>query len=201
MLSVLVLLASVDPALDRVAAQLQQSKAWQAEFVQVFLPAGFAKGEEQRGILTFAHPARVRFEYTSKPRRVFATDGVLARMVDLEAGTCQAVKVDSQTWSSIPLASLSDPGALRQAFQVEERTPVITLIPRQASASITKVTVTVDAAYLPQELLVEDPSGNTNRFAFRRWRPLSQADPKLFSPAPPGQEPCRPRDDNPEFQR
>ncbi len=196
LLSVLLLTATSSP-LQQLAAKLQAAPAWQASFAQIFLPAGLSRGSEEHGIFTFAHPSRVRFDYHSEPRRVFAVDGVLARMVDSEAGTCQAVELSEGSWASLPLVALTDPGALRALFAVEEQKETITLLPRQPSPQLARVVVGLGQEGLPQKVVVEDGSGNRNEFRFSRWRAQGSFAKDLFSPSLPGHPPCSPGGDNP----
>lgn len=201
MLAWLLLVASTSAPLERMAANLQKTPAWQAEFSQVFLPSGLTQGAEEGGVVTFAHPSRLRFDYRTEPQRVFAVDGPVARMVDPEAGTCHAVALSEGAWASLPLAALADPGSLQTHFQVEEESSRIVLIPKKPSPELAQVEVSLGSDGLPQLLVVEDGSGNRNKFRFSRWRAVKTIEPRLFSPSLPGQPPCLPRDDNPGNRR
>lgn len=201
MLVLLLVLTLASSPLEQLAAKLQAAPAWQAEFSQSFVPAGLSRGSQEHGTFTFAHPSRVRFDYQSDPKRTFAVDGSLARMVDAEAGTCQALELSQGAWASLPLVTLTDPGALRGFFTVEEKAQAITLMPRQPSPELARVVVHLGPDGLPQEVLVEDGSGNQNRFRFSRWRAQKTVARELFSPSLPGQPPCLPGGDNPRPQR
>lgn len=201
MLPWLCMLALASAPLERLAATLQEAPAWKAEFSQVFLPAGLSRGSEEHGVVTFAHPSRLRFDYTTEPPRVFAVDGSLARMVDPEAGTCHAVTLSEGAWASLPLAALSDPGSLRAHFQVEEASGRIVLIPRNLSPELARVEVSLGEDGLPQLVVIEDGSGNRNQFRFSRWKRVKKVETGLFAPNLPGQPPCLPRDDNPGNRR
>lgn len=201
MVLTLLFLTLASSPLEQLATKLQAAPAWQASFSQVFLPAGLTRGSEEHGVFTFAHPSRVRFDYHTEPRRVFAVDGVLARMVDSEAGTCQAVELNEGSWASLPLVALTDPGALRALFAIAEQGNSITLVPRQPSPQLARVVVHLGSDGLPREVLVEDGSGNQNRFRFSRWQVQKSVAKGFFSPSLPGQPPCSPGDDNPPSQR
>lgn len=191
------LLTLATSPLEQLAAKLQAAPAWQAEFSQSFVPAGLSRGSQEYGTFTFAHPSRLRFDYQSDPKRVFAVDGFLARMVDAEAGTCQAMELSQQAWASLPFVTLTDPGALRGFFVVEEKAETITLLPRQPSPELARVVVQLGPDGLPREVLVEDGSGNLNRFRFSRWKARKTLARELFSPGLPGQPPCLAGGDNP----
>ncbi|MFN3413816.1 MAG: LolA family protein [Thermoanaerobaculum sp.] len=197
----LLLLTLLSSPLEQLASTLKAVPAWQAEFSQSFVPAGLSRGSQEHGVFTFAHPSRVRFDYQSDPKRTFAVDGSLARMVDAEAGTCQAVELNEGSWASLPLVALTDPGALRAFFVVQEQKDTITLVPRQKSPELTRVVVHLGANGLPQDVWVEDGSGNQNRFRFSRWKAQKAVARELFSPSLPGQSPCFPGGDNPRPQR
>lgn len=197
----LFLLALLSGPLEQLAQTLQKAPGWQAEFSQVFVPAGLTQGAEERGLVTFVYPSRLRFDYRTGPQRVFAVDGLLARMVDAEAGTCRAVILSQGAWASLPLAALTDPGSLRAQFQVEERERTVVLLPRHPSPELARVDVLLGKDGLPQVVVVQDTGGNRNQFHFFRWKKLRNLEKGFFSPSLPGQPPCLPDDDNPANQR
>jgi len=131
MLTTLVLLVlSANPApdaLDRLAGALRASRGWRAAFAQEYIPEGFDTGTTERGTVTLAPPACLRFDYTSGAARIFATDGSVGRLVDPGAGTCDAVRLDAGVWARLPLSAVLDPGAARRAFVVEANGAAIRL--------------------------------------------------------------------------
>src|SRR5512136_890037 len=129
-LLILALLAPPEQdGLDRRAAALRAATAWRADFEQVYTPEGFTEGTTESGHLTLVPPGRLRFDYTSGSPRVFARDGSIGRLVDPAAGSCDAVRLDTGSWSRLPLAAALDPAAARRAFSVESRGPTLRLIP------------------------------------------------------------------------
>ncbi len=192
LLLLLALAAADQDGLDRLAAVLRTEKAWQVEFVQLYTPEGFAEGTTDRGRLTLAPPARLRFDYTSGSPRVFATDGSVARLVDSVAGSCDALRLDVGAWGRLPLAALLDPPAARRAFTVEQRGRVLRLTPREPSGELAEITVTLGARDLPESVTVRDAAGNRNQFGFRRWKPGAEPPAVFFQPALPGSPPCAP---------
>jgi len=191
----LVLAAIPPPAppqqLAALAARLAASPAWQADFVQDFVPSGFSEGTKEAGILVLAPPARLRFDYGASGR-IFAVSGSVARHVDLPAGACDAVLLSASTWSRLPLASILDPAAAAAAFAIEETPEAIHLRPLEAIPEIARIEVTLDQGGNVASVLVLDEAGNRNTFSFRMWRRLAAQPVSRFEPALPGYAPCRP---------
>lgn len=188
--TLLVALAAEVPLLQALATALQKAPAWQATFTQAFSPAGFSASTEEKGVVTFSHPSRVRFDYTSAPHRVFALDGSQARMLDEATGSCQAWSLGEGAWAALPLAALTDPGALRQLFSLQQRQSRLVLQPHKPMIEVARLEVAVGSNGLPEEVVVEDAQGNRNRFRFTGWRQLETLPSGFFAPAPPGGQTC-----------
>ena len=180
--------------LDRLAEVLRSARAWSADFTQVYLPEGFAQGTTERGTLTLAAPALLRFDYTTGSPRVFATDGRVGRLVDPAAGSCDAVRLDAGTWGRLPLAAVLDPPAARKAFAVESEDRSLRLVPREPTPDLAEITLRLDASGHPETVTVLDGSGTRNTFAFSRWRAVAEPPRSFFQPALPGKEPCSPEE-------
>jgi outer membrane lipoprotein-sorting protein len=180
--------------LERLAFALRSSPAWQADFVQVYTPEGFAEGTSENGTVTIVPPARLRFDYTSGSPRVFATDGSIGRLVDPPAGSCDAVRLDAGDWGRLPLAALLDPAATRKAFTVSSDGQTLNLSPRQANPELAGITVELDVKGMPEAVTVHDTSGTRNRFTFNRWRAVARPAPSFFEPHLPGARPCPPEE-------
>ncbi|TAM44693.1 MAG: outer membrane lipoprotein carrier protein LolA [Acidobacteria bacterium] len=197
LLTLLALALAANPApdaLDRLAGALRASPGWRAAFVQQYVPEGFDTGTTERGGVTVAPPARLRFDYTSGAPRVFATDGSIGRLVDPGAGTCDAIRLDAGVWARLPLSAVLDPGAARHAFVVETSGAAIRLVPRAPTPDLAEVTVTLGADQLPAEVTVRDASGNRNRFTFSGWRRDREPPAAFFQPSLPGSAPCLPEE-------
>jgi outer membrane lipoprotein-sorting protein len=184
--------ASGPPSLESLAAAINGAPAWRASFVQRYVPAGFAEGTTDQGVVTVAPPVRLRFEYRGESAQVFAVDGAVVRMVDPGAGTCDALPLDGATWGRLPLAALLDPASAGQAFEAAARDATLVLVPREPMAELARLEVTVGPDGLPATVTVLDAAGNRNEFGFRDWR--RQRDPGIepFRPALAGQPPCAP---------
>ena len=184
--------ASGAPSLETLAAAINAAPAWRAGFVQRYVPAGFTEGTTDQGVVTIAPPVRLRFEYRGESNQVFAVDGAIVRMVDPEAGTCDALRLDSATWGRLPLAALLDPAAADRVFTAGTRGAALVLVPRQPMPELASLEVTVGRDGLPATVVVLDAAGNRNEFGFRDWRRQRDPGVELFRPSLPGQEPCVP---------
>jgi outer membrane lipoprotein-sorting protein len=184
--------ASAAPTLDGLAAAINAAPAWRASFTQRYIPAGFAEGTADRGVVTVAPPVRLRFEYRGDSEQLFAVDGAVVRMVDPEAGTCDALLLDNATWGRLPLAALLDPAAAGRAFESAVREATLVLVPREPMAELARLEVTVGRDGLPATVVVLDAAGNRNEFGFRDWRRERDPGVEAFRPALAGQPPCLP---------
>lgn len=189
--AVLAAFSAGDP-MGELSAAIAGNPAWKADFEQEYVPAGFDEGTREAGNLLLAHPDRLRFEYTDAALRVFASDGIVARLVDLEGGACDAVLLDRATWGRLPLAALMDPGAAAHFFDVRPTPEGFSLHPREPDPEVDAIRIVLGRMGLPRALTILDPQGNTNRFVFSNWRPVTAPDVGLFRPALPGEQPCSP---------
>ncbi len=198
MLVLLLSLALAAPAapdgLERLAVALRGAKAWEASFVQRYTPEGFETGTAEKGTLTLAPPALLRFDYASGAPRVFATDGSVGRLVDPAAGSCDAVRLDEGAWGRLPLAAALDPPAARRAFTVESSGDTVRLVPKEPTPELAEITVTLTGNGLPSGVLVRDASGNRNEFSFAGWKPRTAPPASFFRPSLPGAAPCLPEE-------
>jgi Outer membrane lipoprotein carrier protein LolA len=191
----LLLLAAPPPAtaeLDGLLATLRAAPAWQAHFVQRYVPSGFKEGNRDEGEVVLVAPSSLRFDYSGKDPRAFAVDGTVARLVDDVAGTCDAVRLDSATWDRLPLAALLDPGAARAAFVVSREGNALRLVPRSPGPELSQLVIGAGTDHLPAEVVATDGNGNRNEFSFTGWRKVEPPAPAFFRPALPGAKPCLP---------
>lgn len=179
-------------ALEEVARAVGRAPAWQADFTQYYLPAGFQQGTSERGTLVLAPPDRLRFDYTSVPGRVFAVDGPVARLVDQETGSCQATSLDAATLSRLPLATILDPEATARSFSIEVAGATLTLVPLVPTPDLARVTIQVGEDHLPVTIQVTDSTDNRNTFTFSRWKPTKAPAAGAFRPHLSGEPPCPP---------
>jgi outer membrane lipoprotein-sorting protein len=179
-------------ALEDVARALRRAPAWQTDFTQYYLPAGFQEGTSERGTLVLVPPDRLRFDYTSAPGRVFAVDGPVARLVDRETGSCQATSLDAATLSRLPLATILDPAATARSFRIEAEGRTLTLVPLVPTPDLARVTIEVGDDHLPVKIQVTDSTENRNTFTFSEWKSTRPPPTGTFRPHLLGEPPCPP---------
>ena len=195
MLELLLLLAVRSTAstdLEALSRTLQGAPAWTATFEQRYVPSGFDDGTTDSGSLVLASPSRLRFDYDGEPSRVFAFDGSVARMVDLGAATCDAVRLDADSRGSLPLAVLADPRRQVEVFDEAYEGSTLVLIPRKANIDVAEIRVEIGSDGLPVRFTVVDGAGNRNEFTFSGWRRSAAPTEGSFAPSLPGQLPCEP---------
>lgn len=184
--------ASTADPLAELAHALAGAPAWEAGFTQEYLPAGFEDGTSESGTVIVASPDRLRFTYEGFSPRIFASDGVVVRLVDVEGETCDAMLLDQATWGRLPLAAMMDPGASAHHFRVTPEVGGFTLTPVDADPDVETIRIIVGADSLPTELVILDPQGNRNSFSFAAWRRTRDPGPEFFRPSLTGQRPCLP---------
>ncbi len=177
--------------LETVAATIRSAPAWEVPFTQRFVPTGFSSGTEEKGTLLLRPPDAARFDYAG---RVFAVKDAVARLVDSEAGTCEAVRLSPATVDRLPLAAILDPGAARASFEVAANARTLTLIPRQSGGNLARIVLSLGPDGLPSGIVVHDTSGDRNEFQFQRWRRRNAPADNAFVPSLPGLPPCKPED-------
>ncbi len=175
----------VTDRLDALANALSRQASWTADYHQEYVPAGMMLGEQAAGQVWVAWPDRALFHTGDPVVRLMGLDGRVARLVDLEAGSCDEHRLSDREWERFPLAALLDPGAASQRFDLAEQgTSGIVLRPREVGG-IDRLEVTLNDAGLPVEVVIVDPQGATNRLDFSDWRPSAGPPSGLWLPGPP----------------
>ncbi|MGD8440785.1 MAG: outer membrane lipoprotein carrier protein LolA [Holophagae bacterium] len=181
------------PATDRLEAlanALSRQPSWTADYRQEYVPAGMTLGEQAAGQVWVAWPDRALFHTGDPVVRLMGLDGRVARLVDLEAGSCDEHRLSDREWERFPLAALLDPEAASQRFDLAEQgTSGIVLRPREVGG-IDRLEVTLNDAGLPVEVVIVDPQGATNRLGFLDWRPSAGPPSGAWLPGPPSGMTC-----------
>lgn len=185
--------AEVDPAMNRLEAlggALRANPVWSADYQQEYVPVGMTTGETIVGRVWLAWPDRALFHTGSPPVRLMGLEGRVARLVDLEAGSCDEHRLSDREWQRVPLVAVLDPRASVAHFSVLELGDRgFMLVPREPGG-IDRVEVVLGDDGLPAEVLVVDPQGAVNRLRFSGWHPSVQPPDGAWLPLPPPDVEC-----------
>ena len=175
------------PALEALNSALRDEPAWQAEYSQEYVAAGMGAGDEVSGVVVVAFPDHALFRAVEPPGQMMGLEGRLVRLVDLEVPSCDEHQLDDDEWARVPLAAVLDPRGAVDRFTVlalGERG--FTLVPREPGG-VDRVEVVLGDNDLPDEVVVVDPQGATNRLRFTAWRPVEGPPGGQWLPeSPPG---------------
>jgi len=176
-------------ALEALNAALRDKPAWQAEYSQEYVAAGMGAGDEVSGVVVVGFPDQALFRATAPPGQMMGLEGRSVRLVDFEVPSCEEHQLDDDEWSRVPLAAVLDPPSAVDRFTVLALgANGFTLVPREPGG-VDRVEVVLGDSDLPDEVVVVDPQGATNRLRFTAWRPADgPPDGKWLPEPPPGLE-------------
>jgi hypothetical protein len=125
-------------------------------------------------------------------------EGRLVRLVDAGVPSCDEHRLDDDEWARVPLAAVLDPrGAVDRFTVLEHGDHGFVLVPREPGG-VDRVEVVLGEDDLPDEVVVIDPQGATNRLRFADWYgAVGPPDGSWLPEPPPGLE-CV-SDEAPEF--
>jgi outer membrane lipoprotein carrier protein len=176
--------------LDRLRRDLASGGALQADFVQVYTPAGFSSGETESGRLDLSMPDCLRWDYVDPYRKSFLVCGARAWSWVENEPRGQRVTIDARRETGLdllllPAAELAGRYRARRESLGDGRIG-LALEPLDPDAALVAANLEIDpAGDRPSALDYRDRDGNLTTFRFTNWRPLEDAD--VFSP-PPGIE-------------
>ena len=174
-------------ALQQLGGALRSAPAWHGEYTQEYISAGMSSGEILVGEVLAAWPDRALFHTGDPTTQLMGLDGRVVRLVDLLVPSCDEHLLDDDEWARIPLAAVLDPHSALDHFTVlghGERG--FALVPREPDG-VARLEVVLNDANLPQEVVVIDPQGATNRLRFTGWRSSDGPSGGSWLPdAPPG---------------
>lgn len=172
-------------ALEALGSALRGSPAWQADYRQEYVAAGMTAGETAAGVVVAAWPDRALFRTVDPQTQMMGLDGRLVRLVDLTIPSCDEHLLGDDEWARIPLAAVLDPrGAIDRFSVLEHGGRGFTLIPHEPGG-VDRVEVSLGEDNLPDEVVVVDPQGATNRLQFIAWRPTDGPPGGGWLPQPP----------------
>ena len=176
-------------ALEALNSALRAEAAWQADYGQEYVAAGMVSGDEVSGVVVVGWPDRALFRAIDPSNQRMGLEGRLVRLVDLDVPSCDEHRLDDDEWARVPLAAVLDPrGAVDRFTVLEHGERGFILVPREPGG-VDRVEVVLGEDDLPDEVVVVDPQGSTNRLQFTAWRPSDgPPDGKWLPEPPPGLE-------------
>ncbi len=188
--------------IERVEAYHQSLPHFEARFEQRFSPRIFGRDRVETGRLTVKRPARMRWDYEAPEPKVFVSDGnntwfhvPADQQVVVGAFGSGGQGTDTEAGALNPLEFLTGDATILDHFDAllgsEPPGPglrTVALVPRQANAEITSLSLTVDAdSGLIQGIESEDLEGNRTTFRFTDFRFGTSPDDSMFTfTIPPG---------------
>ena len=172
--------------LERTAAALAGTEA---QFTQRFTPKGFKNSQVDSGSVVFGTLPMMRWSYTRPEQKVFVFDGNRSWFYIPAEKQVTVTTIDEQRRSELPFLVIGDPAARERHFIVRETTRggtvITTLQPRDASAMIRNVTITINpATHAIQRVSYSDRDGNETTFDFSGFTKRSVT-PDFFHFTPP----------------
>lgn len=162
--------------LEGVRRSLAAAGPTGAQFVQLYVPAGFSAGERESGQLAFSLPDCLRWDYTDPFPKSFLLCGGVAHQWSPEDRTGQRFEVDRKNEPGLDLLLLSVAdlrGRYRAASRTGDGGVAVTLTPLQPIEQLAEATFVVDpATQRIVELSYRDREGNRTRFEIRQYRTL-----------------------------
>lgn len=172
-------------ALEALNSALRGQPAWRADYSQEYVAAGMGAGDEVSGVVVVAFPDRALFRAVDPPGQLMGLEGRSVRLVDLEVPSCDEHQLDDDEWARIPLAAVLDPrGAVDRFTVLELGAGGFALMPREPGG-VDRVEVILGTDDLPDEVVIVDPQGATNRLRFSAWHPVDGPPNGRWLPEPP----------------
>jgi len=172
--------------IDLAAAALAGTEA---QFTQRFTPKGFKTSQVDSGSVVFGTLPMMRWSYARPEQKIFVFDGNRSWFYLPAEKQVTVTTIDDQRRGELPFLVIGDPPARERHFIVREikrgGTVTTTLQPRQSSAMIRNITITIAAAtHAIQRVSYSDRDGNETTFDFSGFTRHAAA-PDFFRFTPP----------------
>ncbi|HEX7680064.1 MAG TPA: outer membrane lipoprotein chaperone LolA [Thermoanaerobaculia bacterium] len=172
--------------IDQAAAALAGTEA---QFTQRFTPKGFKNSQVDSGSVVFGTLPMMRWSYKQPEQKVFVFDGNRSWFYLPAEKQVTVTTIDEQRRGDLPFLVIGDPAARDRHFIVRETTRggtvTTTLQPRQSSAMIRNITITIaTATHAIQRVSYSDRDGNETTFDFSGFTRHTVA-PDFFRFTPP----------------
>jgi hypothetical protein len=176
--------------LESLGRVLKSRPVWQASYYQEYLPAGMTMGDEERGTVWVSWPDRAQFQSGEPVVRTMGLDGRHVRLLDVEVPSCDDHRLDDDEWARIPLAAVLDPQQAVDNFSIlDHGSAGFVLIPHEPGG-VARLEVVLRSDNLPEEVIVIDPQGATNRFRFDGWESAEEPPGGRWLPEVPPEIEC-----------
>ena len=172
--------------IDNAAAAMA---GMEASFTQRFTPKGFTNSQVESGSVIFGTLPMMRWTYAKPEEKIFVFDGSKSSFYVAADKQVTIATLDDRRKSELPFLLIGDPAARERLFVVKETrsdgNTLVSLQPRDASATIRNITVTIAAGtHLIQQIQYSDREGNRTVFGFSGFRRRALS-PDLFRFTPP----------------
>ena len=176
LLTVPMALAAADPAIDRVAAYLNDITTLKARFIQVG-----PEGDLAEGMVYLERPHKVRFEYSSPAGLLLVSDGDRLQMWDPEIAELSEWPV-TQTPAGMLLKERIDLGGEIEVLEVARESGFLrlTVAERADRGAGTLTVVFSEAPFELKQWWVKDAQGLTTRVTLLESQYGIALDPALF---------------------
>lgn len=181
--------------LDELVARVQKfyddSKDFQAEFIQTYTRTALSRTTESRGTVKIKKPGMMRWDYRQPIAKHFIADGKQLFVYEPEDEVVTIQKSFKSSDLSSSLSFLIGEGKLSDSFTaelLEEKAPAlrrIELTPKRDATYHSLVLVVEAATGRVLESTLRETAGNTNHFKFTDARTNVGLDSSIFSFTPP----------------
>jgi outer membrane lipoprotein carrier protein len=148
-----------------------------ADFVQVYIPAGFTSGENETGHLALALPDCLRWDYQDPYPKSFLLCGGTAHSWNAEDKTGRRYVIDRQKEPGLDLLLLGVDDLKNRYRATAKNDPAghveVALTPKEKLAELADANLVVDpASQRVVEVSYHDREGNLTRFSIKSYRGL-----------------------------
>jgi outer membrane lipoprotein-sorting protein len=169
--------AKLDAVVDAVQRTYDGTRDFKGAFTQRFTYTMLRRTQESTGVVTFAKPGRMRWDYAAPAAKSFIVDGKalwLVQPADKVAFVNACFQQDGLTAS---VAFLFGQGRLREQFTIswfdgvfgDKADHHLLLVPKDNNGVFARLILVVDpkTSRVKQSVVV-DPAGNVNQFVFTK---------------------------------
>lgn len=175
---------TLEEALIGVEGKYKRVKSVKADFKQIYYSQTTMQTTEGKGVMVFAKPNLMRWDYEGSPKKSFAYDGKTFYYADYDKKKLSKTKLISQKDLVLALEFLSGRGALSERFKLklisesdfEKDIPtagkiILELVPKDEGEQVAAMYLIINpVVYEVDEAVIYDLVGNRNRIIFSAMR-------------------------------